>query len=122
MTDSDTASPLFTGRPDGYHWSSVSPVLRAHDSRHRQLSHSSVSTDHRHNSSAGASPAFGPQRHGLYAPGNASASGSTVKSPALQPQSDLDQEATAALLMLNSDRRGANANGWGLSVRDLLST
>jgi hypothetical protein len=47
---------------------------------------------------------------------------------------DMDHEATAALLMLNADRRGArtlsavggdNANkvvGKGMSVKDLLST
>ncbi|GJN73089.1 HLH transcription factor [Purpureocillium lilacinum] len=125
MTDSDTASPRFAGNPERSHQSSVSPALHAQDSRHRQHSYSSVSTDQRHYSysaSAGASPAFGPQHNGLYSQGNMSASGSTLTSPALNPQSDLDQEATAALLMLNNDRRGTNASGRGLSVRDLLST
>ncbi|KAK2593826.1 hypothetical protein QQS21_008484 [Conoideocrella luteorostrata] len=125
MSDSDTASPLFTEQPDRSQRPSISPSLQAEDVRHRQQSYSSVSTDQRHYSfsiSAGASPAFGPQRHGIYA--QSSASGSALTSPALHPQSDLDQEATAALLMLNNDRRGTNAslNGRGLSVRDLLST
>ncbi|OAQ72805.1 HLH transcription factor [Pochonia chlamydosporia 170] len=126
MSDSDTASPLFTAQPDHAH-PSISPGLQADGARHRhrQQSYSSVSTDQRHYSfstSAGASPAFGPQPHGAYA--QSSASGSTLTSPALNPQSDLDQEATAALLMLNNDRRGTNAglNARGLSVRDLLST
>ncbi|KND90184.1 Sterol regulatory element-binding protein 2 [Tolypocladium ophioglossoides CBS 100239] len=125
MTDSDTASPVFTGQHDRSHQSSISPALQAQDSRHRQHSYSSASTDHRHYSystSATTSPAFGPQRHGMYAQSSISTSGSTLTSPALNPQSDLDQEATAALLMLNNDRRGTNANGRGLSVRDLLST
>jgi hypothetical protein len=43
-----------------------------------------------------------------------------LTSPALNPQSELDQEAMAALLMLNNDRR--DSKGRGLSVRDLLST
>lgn len=66
---------------------------------------------------------------GGYAPSNP---GSTLTSPALGPlrERDLDQEATAALLMLNSDRRGtvgtgadrgSNGSGRGMSVRDLLS-
>lgn len=94
-------------------------------------------------SSATASPAAGPQAGGYsssYAPSDrhhsASGSGSALTSPALGPldQRDLDQEATAALLMLNVDRRGTvastsagtNAGGGGgtargISVRDLLS-
>ncbi|CAK7565130.1 MAG: hypothetical protein SEPTF4163_003039 [Sporothrix epigloea] len=117
--------------------------------------------------SAQTSPAFGPQQHPfpllplsaaaspyLYGASGggmslgslgeqgtlsarASISGSTLTSPALLPQQDMDQEATAALLMLNSDRRGASgsvsggsgSNGNGsttvarcMSVKDLLST
>ncbi|KAM0253053.1 hypothetical protein ACHAQJ_007429 [Trichoderma viride] len=127
MTDSETApSPVFAPqRP------SVSPALYAQDSRHRQHSYSSVSTDQRHYSYSGStttSPAFGPQSFvnnniATYTHSSTSASGSTLTSPALLPQSDLDQEATAALLMLNSDRRGtANNSGRALSVRDLLSS
>lgn len=125
MSDSDTASPLFTGRPDQSHHSSVSPALSPEDARNRQQSYSSASTDQRRFSfsvSANTSPAFEPQRHGMYP--QSSGSISSLTSPALNPQSDLDQEATAALLMLNNDRRGTNGSvsGRGLSVRDLLST
>ncbi|KAL7786242.1 hypothetical protein V8C37DRAFT_298301 [Trichoderma ceciliae] len=130
MTDSEDASPVFAPqRP------SLSPALHAQDSRHRQHSYSSASTDQRHYSYSGStttSPAFGPQHFAsninsnniaAYTHSSTSASGSTLTSPALLPQSDLDQEATAALLMLNSDRRGtANNNGRALSVRDLLSS
>ncbi|KAH0595789.1 hypothetical protein MHUMG1_06337 [Metarhizium humberi] len=124
MSDSDTASPLFTAQPDHAH-PPISPGLQPDDAQHRKQSYSSVSTDQRHYSfstSAGASPAFGPQPHAVYS--QSSASGSTLTSPALNPQSDLDQEASAALLMLNNDRRGTNPalNARGLSVRDLLST
>ncbi|KAK4065192.1 transcriptional regulator family: Helix-loop-helix [Trichoderma aggressivum f. europaeum] len=136
MTDSEAAaaaaSPVFAPqRP-----SSVSPALHAQDSRHRhrQHSYSSVSTDQRHYSysaSTTTSPAFGPQMFAHngggggtgYTHSSTSASGSTLTSPALLPQTDLDHEATAALLMLNSDRRGtAVNNNRALSVRDLLSS
>ncbi|KXH28662.1 helix-loop-helix DNA-binding domain-containing protein [Colletotrichum simmondsii] len=122
---------------------SVSPALLPQDSRHRHDSYSSVSTDHpRHNSysystSTTTSPAFGPQTYG-----GGYGSLSALTSPALAPQRDrdLDHEATAALLMLNSDRRGTvgeasgggvgaggignptRGAGRGMSVRDLLST
>ncbi|KAG5951092.1 hypothetical protein E4U53_003793 [Claviceps sorghi] len=126
-SESDTASPLFSAPPDHGHRlsSSISPGLQAADARLRQHSYSSTSMDRRHYSfsiSAAASPAFGPDRYGPYVQNSASAS--TLTSPALNPQSDVDQEATAALLMLNNDRRGTNSsfNARGLSVRDLLST
>ncbi|KAL7954313.1 hypothetical protein V8C34DRAFT_320077 [Trichoderma compactum] len=127
MTDSEAAaSPVFAPqRP------SASPALHAQDSRHRQHSYSSVSTDQRHYSysaSTTTSPASGPQMFANnggtgYTHSSTSASGSTLTSPALLPQTDLDHEATAALLMLNSDRRGTAANNnRALSVRDLLSS
>ncbi|KAK1688320.1 hypothetical protein BDP55DRAFT_548054 [Colletotrichum godetiae] len=156
MTDSEAPSPTFppTQQQQQYpqqqqlphsrsQQPSVSPALLPQDSRHRHDSYSSVSTDHpRHNSysystSTTTSPAFGPQ---AYAGGGGYGSLSTLTSPALAPQRDrdLDHEATAALLMLNSDRRGtvgeasggtagASVNptrgaGRGMSVRDLLST
>ncbi|KAG5921998.1 hypothetical protein E4U42_005637 [Claviceps africana] len=132
-SESDSASPLFAAPPDHAHRlsssssssSSISPGLQAADARLRQLPYSSPSMDQRHYSfsiSAAASPAFGPERYGPYVQNSASAS--ILTSPALNPQSDLDQEATAALLMLNNDRRGTNPsfNVRGLSVRDLLST
>lgn len=150
MADSDIApSPTFTTRPSSSttlsnhqsssHQASVSPALIAQDSSaiRRHDSYASISTaveHHRHYSysSATTSPAIGPGwSTGGYVPSNP---GSTLTSPALGPlrERDLDQEATAALLMLNSDRRGtvgtaaangggSNASGRGMSVRDLLS-
>jgi hypothetical protein len=153
MTDSSVPSPTFTATNNSHSTTrsvqaSISPALLAEDSRHRHDSYSSsVSTDnhHRHysyshsygTSSATTSPAFGPQQAGVGHPQGGyahssthSAAGSTLTSPALAPQRDrdldLDHEATAALLMLNSDRRGqgrpAGDVGRGMSVRDLLTT
>jgi hypothetical protein len=128
MTDSEAAvSPTFTAMPDHMHsrQPSVSPALHPQDARSRQQSYSSVSTEYRHHSystSANTSPAFGPQLHGGYVPAGL---GSALTSPALNPQSDLDHEATAALLMLNNDRRAYNAGNGSrrsVSVRDLLTT
>ena len=127
MTGSEFPSPATT-QHDRSQRPSISPALLAEDSRHRHDSYSSVSTDHRHYSysaSANTSPAFGPQIYTGYAQSNHSAAGSTLTSPALLPQRDLDQEATAALLMLTqTDRRGTNGSsaGRGMSVRDLLTT
>ncbi|KAM0564036.1 hypothetical protein ACHAPJ_000244 [Fusarium lateritium] len=126
MEDSDVTSPAMTAMSDqNARHPSVSPALPPQDARHRAPSYSSVSADHRRYSysvSAGTSPAFGPQIYGAphYARSDASAPGSALTSPALNPQSELDQEAMAALLMLNNDRR--DSKGRGLSVRDLLST
>ena len=55
---------------------------------------------------------------------------STTTSPALLPNvvsmelglEDADHEATAALLMLNTERRDRGGKGRGMSVRDLLSS
>jgi hypothetical protein len=127
MTGSEAPSPTFTATHSRSQQPSISPALLAQDSKMRHDSHSSQSTDHRHYSysvSASTSPAFGPQLH-HYAQGPHSAAPSTLTSPALAPQRDLDQEATAALLMLNqTDRRGTNGSsaGRGMSVRELLST
>ncbi|KAK2021669.1 helix-loop-helix DNA-binding domain-containing protein [Colletotrichum zoysiae] len=130
MTESEALSPA---RP------SVSPALLPQDasSRHRHDSYSSVSTDHQrqynYSTSSTTSPAFGPQTYVGY--GHGGGLGSALTSPALAPQRDPDQEATVALLMLNSDRRGTigdastvagagamRSAGRGMSVRDLLST
>lgn len=159
MTGSDVAvSPMLATDPPAIrnlsYMPTESPSLAAQDSAtspviHRNSSYSSVCTavdSHRHYSfsTATASPAFGPQQApagaGWYAHSTHSASGSTLTSPALGPsgERDLDQEVTAALLMLNSDRRGtistmtaeSNRNGGakatkeksrGMSVKDLLS-
>ncbi|KAH6898870.1 hypothetical protein B0T10DRAFT_121830 [Thelonectria olida] len=129
MEDSEAESPTIPCNSEGnVHQPSVSPALPPQDAmtaRHRNHSYSSVSTDARRYSfsaSVTTSPAFGPQVFGAgaYARSDASAPASTLTSPALDPQSELDQEAMAALLMLNNDRRGSK--GRGLSVRDLLST
>ncbi|KAF3358095.1 hypothetical protein VDGD_03217 [Verticillium dahliae] len=141
MTGSEAASPPFAAQPSHSHQPSVSPALLAEDARNRNHSYSSTSTDHRHYSysasSATISPAFGPQIYDYGRAGGPSQPPSALTSPALAPQRehrDLDQEATAALLMLNSDRRGtigsghgrssvteSQGTGRGMSVRDLLS-
>jgi hypothetical protein len=99
---------------------SESPALQPHDSHHRHNSYSSTSAERRHYSfsaSSTTSPSLGPTAYDY-----ARNPGSTLTSPALLPQRDLDQEATAALLMLNSDRRGTQGSaGRGMSVQDLLS-
>lgn len=121
MAGSEVPSPNYQMVPSRSQQPSISPALLAQDSTHRQVPYPSVSNDHRHYSystSSNTSPAFGPRAY-EYAISN-SASNSTLPSPALLPQGDLDQEATAALLMLNTDRRGKS--GRGMSVKDLLTT
>lgn len=130
MGDSEARSPTWVDNHPQSQRPSVSPALLAQDSGpHRSsLSSASASTaDQRHfsfSASGNTSPGFGPQTY-HYAHSTHSAAGSTFTSPALAPQRDIDQEATAALLMLNqSDRRGANRTptGRGMSVRDLLTS
>lgn len=145
MTGSDAGlSPTFATQPSSStthsHQPSVSPALAAQDasSVRRHDSFVPAAEHYRHYSySAVTSPAIGPGwgGGGGYAPSNHSAAGSTLTSPALGPlrERDLDQEATAALLMLNSDRRGtigsgsgrgsgSGGSGRGMSVKDLLSS
>lgn len=66
------------------------------------------------------SPAFGPTHHSY-----SSYSHSASTSPTILPSSAqyADHEATAALLMLNMDRRDVktSASGRSMSVKDLLS-
>ena len=134
MTDSDAAavSPTFTATPDHMEMRSrhpsTSPALHSQDARCRQPSYPSVSTEYRHHhgytTSATTSPAFGPQMRGGYVPAGTL---SALVSPALNPQSDLDHEATAALLMLNNDRRSyatssISSSRRAVSVRDLLTS
>ena len=94
-------------------------------------SYGSVYQSHPHSarSSALPSPAFEPQTQAS-GPGGYSTNFAPLTNPALRPQAEVmekdDHEATAALLMLNTDRRswsssGGNANGRSMSVRDLLS-
>ncbi|KAI0165646.1 hypothetical protein GGR57DRAFT_497118 [Xylariaceae sp. FL1272] len=111
MTDTETPSPNQTRQ--------ASPP----SGRSRQHSYSSASTEHhRHYSfstSANTSPAILPQGYAY----SETTSHSALASPALRPQVELDHEASAALLMLNSDRRAIpTAPGRGMSVRDLLSS
>ncbi|CZR62022.1 uncharacterized protein PAC_11919 [Phialocephala subalpina] len=125
MGGSEQTSPTYSTPVAHSNRPSESPALLPQDSRNRQDSYSSVSTDHRHYSfgaSSTTSPALGPAAYD-YARSAASV-GSALTSPALVPQRDMDQEATAALLMLNSDRRGTQGSiiGRGMSVKDLLST
>lgn len=147
MAGSQTTTPLLPAMGRSHQSSSVSPGLQAQDTRLGPSQGSSVGSSsaeyhhHRHYSygaspsSTVTSPAFGPRHsphggHYQHQPDAnrvgsvpSSAPESTFTSPALAPQQplrDLDQEASAALLMLNSDRRGSS--GRGMSVRDLLST
>ncbi|PQE06324.1 hypothetical protein CJF32_00002025 [Rutstroemia sp. NJR-2017a WRK4] len=109
-----------TPTPNSYQ---PSPAIFPEDGRHRQNSYSSVSTDYHHYSistSATTSPALDPSGYS-YARSSTSI-GSALTSPALIPQRDMDEEATAALLMLNTDRRGTFSGGRGMSVKDLLSS
>ncbi|KAK4128179.1 hypothetical protein N657DRAFT_651928 [Parathielavia appendiculata] len=142
---SAAASPSFTPIAVRSQQPSISPALgpqqqdnshHAHASRHN--SYSSVSSEYRgglshqqggYITSTTTSPFFGPQQHQQqqqqqqqqYA--HSAYGGSALTSPALPPQRDLDQEATAALLMLNQmDRRTSSAGPRGMSVRDLLSS
>lgn len=87
------------------------------------------SRPHSARSSALPSPAFEPQTQAS-GPGGYSTSFAPLTSPALRPQGEPlekdDHEATAALLMLNTDRRswssaGGNVSARSMSVRDLLS-
>lgn len=119
MTGSAAPSPTHTA-PSPH--SPFSPALGPEDTRRE--SHSSASTDPRrysYTTSATTSPAFGPQYGATLPP-----IGAALGSPALGPRRDADREATAALLMLNTDRRGfeegeRKGSARGMSVRDLLS-
>lgn len=128
MTSSSSApSPGFTPVAGRSQQPSISPALLPENSRNRHNSYSSVSTEYRlhgYASPTTTSPVFGPQGYAdAHYPH--SAYGSALTSPALLPQRDLDQEATAALLMLNqTDRRTSSSTtaARGMSVKDLLSS
>lgn len=111
------------------HSNTASPAL-APTHHHTSLSHSSAASPF-------SSPAFEPQeqqsqysyqrqsqQYQIY---NPVFTHSASTSPALLPMPggmrDSDQEATAALLMLNTDRRDSKPKGTarGMSVKDLLS-
>lgn len=126
MDGSDSVSPTYSTPMPFSNRPSASPALIPQDSRHRQDSYSSTTTDHRHYSfstSTTTSPHLGPSAYEY--PRSTTSIGSALTSPALLPQRDLDQEATAALLMLNTDRRGTHGSisgRGGMSVQDLLSS
>ncbi|KAI4203120.1 MAG: hypothetical protein LQ346_001854 [Caloplaca aetnensis] len=73
------------------------------------------------------SPPFGSLKSTSYRSFPQSTSSAST-SPALVPSKEADEEATAALLMLNKDRRNTNtsssssSHGRGMSVKDLLSS
>ncbi|KAG6039478.1 hypothetical protein E4U19_005799 [Claviceps sp. Clav32 group G5] len=137
ISDSDSASPRFLAQSDYAHrlststsatassFSSVSPSIHTEDARrgpHGGQHHYNYTFDSsNHSERFLPSPALGPQGHGMYAQGGLPGSGPT--SFAICAQSDVDSEATAALLMLNADRRGLNPSSIArrVSVRDLLS-
>jgi hypothetical protein len=137
-THSTTTSPAIMPRDRNGHYSAnPSPALHPLDPHHYSLAPSSVrstvtspsihpspgfnaqtpSASHFGNPFHNAPPSTGP----VAAPG--SSHGSThfaLTSPALKPQADReDQEATEALLMLNTDRRSWSG-ARGMSVKDLL--
>lgn len=94
----------------------ASPALTAFPSQAASSYTSSISTL--------PSPAFGPQHH--YQGYRSQYTHSASTSPTLLPQAmkEQDQEATAALLMLNKDRRNpssSSTSGRSMSVKDLLS-
>lgn len=66
------------------------------------------------------SPAFGPQQHD-HRRSQPYVFLSASTSPTIMPSPEEHQEATAALLMLNKDRRNPKG-GRALSVKDLLSS
>ncbi|KAG5975167.1 hypothetical protein E4U58_001795 [Claviceps cyperi] len=135
ISDSDSASPRFLAQSDYAHrlssstsatassFSSVSPSIHTEDARRGphggQHYHNFDSSNHLERFLP--SPTLGPQGHDTYAQSGLPGSGPT--SFAICAQSDVDSEATTALLMLNNDRRGPNLSSSArrVSVRDLLS-
>ncbi|PHH78842.1 hypothetical protein CDD82_2821 [Ophiocordyceps australis] len=124
MTDSDTASHLFIDQTDQHR----QPLSSASPPQQRQPSPSSagLSTTFKHytySASATTSPVFTANQSGgaSYRVSHALAE-SVLPSPTMKPHGDLDQEATAALMMLNHSKRTNSSGGRGLSVRDLVTT
>lgn len=125
MGGSEQASPTYSTPVVHSNSLSASPALIPQDCTNLRDSYSSVSTDHRHYSFSASTITSLARRPGVYEYARSAASaGSALTSPALLPQQDPDREATAALLMLNSDRRAPNNSigGRRMSVKDLLST
>lgn len=128
--------------------SAISPAIPAldrtnpsHGYRHYSISSASQASYSPYLHSAQASPFFGPSSYATTAQDNPA--NFALTSPALAPQDaaaaasrsggqqpedarrreqELDKEAMAALLMLNTDRRAwRDKSGRGMSVQDLLS-
>ncbi|KAE9962444.1 hypothetical protein BLS_000308 [Venturia inaequalis] len=122
---------IATGTAGYSHQSSISPAIlpSSHTSPLITTNHRPSYSYYSANSSALPSPAFEPQTQA----GGPSYSTFSLTSPALRPQDggsgsvkgleQGDHEATAALLMLNTDRRNWSgpSGGRGMSVKDLLS-
>lgn len=137
-THSTTTSPAIMPRDRGHYSANPSPALQPSDPHHYSLASSSVRSTV-NSPSIQPSPAFsaltpsatqfsnpfhtGPPSTGpVAAPGSShGATPFALTSPALGPQADReDQEATEALMMLNTDRRSWSG-ARGMSVKDLLS-
>lgn len=129
---STTASPAIMPHDRAHTSAGPSPALLPSDPHHYSLAPSSIrstvtspafsartpSASHFSNPFHSGPPSTGP----IAAPGSSQGSMSfALTSPALKPQADReDQEATEALLMLNTDRRSWHS-ARGMSVKDLLS-
>ena len=128
MRPRSSIAPSSTGYS---HQPSISPAIlpSSHTSPLMTVKHKPSHSYYSANSSAQPSPAFEPQTQA----GGPNYSSFSLTSPALGPQEggpgnvkaleQGDHEATAALLMLNTDRRSWNGQkgGRGMSVKDLLS-
>ncbi|KAI4616424.1 uncharacterized protein J4E87_008690 [Alternaria ethzedia] len=139
-THSTTTSPAIMPHDhrNGHYSANPSPALRPSDPHHYSLGPASVRSTVT-SPSIHPSPAFSahtpsaahfsnPFHNGPPSTGPVAAPGSShgsvhfaLTSPALKPQADReDQEATEALMMLNTDRRSWSG-ARGMSVKDLLS-
>lgn len=114
--------PSYTGSHGGSHndpgtFSLTSPALKAQeDAQHFRLGSANNS-----GGNGNGSVNNGGIQHLALSNSNSNSSESSTAAE-VRRQQDLDHEATAALLMLNSDRRDwKDKNGRGMSVRDLLS-
>ncbi|KNG51455.1 helix-loop-helix dna-binding domain-containing protein [Stemphylium lycopersici] len=136
---STTTSPAIMPHDhNGQYSANPSPALRPSDPHHYSLApsstHSTVTSPSIHPSPAfsahtpSATHFSNPFHNGPASTGPVAAPGSShggahfsLTSPALKPQADReDQEATEALMMLNTDRRSWSS-ARGMSVKDLLS-
>ena len=133
-----SALPAILTQARSHHTMNTSPALHPMDSRSHMLASSSVplaltsppmQSSPIFNASPPSAPPFSntlktraPEVGSVVAPGSAyQIMTPALISPALGPSTDReDQEATEALMMLNTDRRSWSS-GRSMSVRDLLS-